>query len=196
MKQKTQSDRLRSTPGMWILFCIILIAALALSILCIELILQKATGKTLPTRIFTSGNHVVSIKLPNNWVMVDSESESDIVISSPTGQESIAVAKSSRNNLKTAYAMFRLELNDAFPDLSGSDIVFEEKTVGSVKMYWSEIEYRGALYVCGVKDAKDCVVKFVYMVDEPDNVRSDLETIVASINYRQKLTADGGVSDE
>jgi hypothetical protein len=187
MKSKSpEFKKLKSTPGMWIIYFIYLALIVALSIYCCEKIIATYTGELLPTKVFTVENDVVSLKLPDDWSLQSSSSEDGITFKSSTGYESLSIAKISNMNIEQAKIMYMLELNGEFPNATGSTLSYTEKDVGNKKMYVTQIVYENKYYLCGVRESGNTIIKFSYAASIMAGEIADIDEMINSINYREK----------
>ena len=78
---QTEFKKLKSTPGMWVIFIVFLGILVGISILFLNHAFNLMTEDALPTRVFTVENDVVSIKLPNHWEMSSTSTSKQITLS-------------------------------------------------------------------------------------------------------------------
>ena len=182
--QKT--NRLRSTPGMWILFFIFLSIIVAISIYGVNTLLDTWSGKSLPTRVFTIEEDVISLKLPENWNMTSNTTDDGITFTASTGYETLSIAKMPYSSITQASIFFLLELEGMFPGVNVSNISYTQTEIGGKKLYATQIYYGNMYYLCGVRESGNTIIKFVYNASIMAGEISDIDSIINSINYREK----------
>lgn len=180
----TEYKRLKSTPGMWIIFFAFLALIVSISIFCTHTLLQRMSGDILPTQVFTVENDVVSLKLPNDWNMSSSSSTNSITWTSKDGYESLSISSTKEASVAEASIMYMLELRNMFPDVSSDTLEYAERTINGKKMFATHIMYKSQYYLCGVMESGNTIIKFVYSASSMVGEVSDIDTIIGSINYR------------
>ena len=182
--------RLKSTPGMWIIFAVLLSITVACSILIINSWILENSGESLPTKVFTVEEDVVSLKLPDDWMLLSSSTKKSITFQSKDGYESLSITKCSETNVQDASIFYMLELKDMFPDVSGEQLQYSEIEYGGSKMFATQILYNNQYYLCGVKESGNTIIRFVYSASIMAGEIADIDSIVKSINYREKTQKD------
>jgi hypothetical protein len=177
--------RLKSTPGMWIIYFAFLGVLLAISIIGINTFIKQSSGDLLATKVYTIGEDVVSIKMPDNWTLSSSSDTDAITWTSDNGYESLSISAVDATSLSEASIVYMLELRNAFPDAT-SDFEYNEVTIGGKKMFAVQIMYESIYYLCGIKESGNTFIKFVYSASAMSGEISDIDTMIASINYRKK----------
>ena len=180
--------RLKSTPGMWILYFIFLGILLTISILGINRFIQLASGDSLPTKVFTLDNgkysDVVSLKLPEDWIQSSDSSDKALTWLSKDGYESLSISAVNEKSVAEASVMYMLEIRNMFPDATG-DFQYNEVSIGNKKMFATQILYESKYYLCGVRESGNTIIKFVYSASSMAGEISDIDAIISSINYRK-----------
>ncbi len=176
--------RLKSTPGMWIIFLAFLAVLVTISILCTNALLSRMAGDTLPTQVFTIDSDVVSIKIPDDWTLSDTSSTKSVTWTSKDGYESLSVSKIKDTDLTQASIMYMLELRSTFPDANTDDLEYSENTINGKKVFVTSIMYKSQYYLCGVMESGNTLIKFVYSASSMAGEISDIDMIIGSINYR------------
>lgn len=178
-------QRIKTTPGMWIVFVLFLAFTVGLTIFLTNQFLYRASGQILATKVFTVENDVVSLKLPDNWKMDNTESVNAINFVSDSGQESLSIAATTEKDISEAAIMYMLELRNVFPDIDTSSMEYnEDTTLNGKKIFATNIMYQGQYYLCGVMESGNTIIKFVYSTSSLTTEISDIDTIIGSINYR------------
>ena len=177
--------RLKSTPGMWIIYFAFLGVLLAISIIGINTFINQASGDLLATKVYTIEDDVISIKMPDNWTLSNNSDLDAITWTSDNGYESLSISSVDSPTVSEASIVYMLELRNAFPDAS-SDFKYNEVTIGGKKMFATQIMYESKYYLCGVKESGNTIIKFVYSASAIAGEISDIDTMIASINYRKK----------
>ena len=177
--------RLKSTPGMWIIYFAFLGVLLAISIIGINTFINQASGDLLSTKVYTIEDDVISIKMPDNWTLSSNSDLDAITWTSDNGYESLSISSVDSPTVSEASIVYMLELRNAFPDAS-SDFKYNEVTIGGKKMFATQIMYESKYYLCGVKESGNTIIKFVYSASAISGEISDIDTMIASINYRKK----------
>lgn len=175
----------KNTPGMWIIFIVLLIISVTLTIVMFNAILFRVGGETLPTRVFTVGKNVVSLKLPNDWTFIQSDSDDVFTWQSKDGYESLSVSPAKETNLAEASTMYLLEIKNMFPNADMSSLVYNESTINGKKAFAMNISYESKYYIIGVMEDGDTMIKFVYAASIMTGEISDIDAIIGSINYRK-----------
>ena len=175
----------RNTPGMWIIFIVLLAASVGLTILMFNAVLFRAAGETLPTRVFTVGSNVVSLKIPNDWSFIQSDSDTVFTWQSKDGYESLSVSPATEPTLEEASLMYMLEIKGMFPDTDMSNLTYNESTINGKKAFAMNISYESKYYIIGVIESGETLVKFVYSASIMTGEISDIDVIIGSINYRK-----------
>ena len=178
-------ERIKTTPGMWIVFVLFLALTVGLTIFLTNQFLYRASGQILATKVFTVENDVVSLKLPNDWDITDTESVNAINFASDSGQESLSIAAMQEKTVEEAAIMYMLELRNVFPDIDTSAMEYnEDTTLNGKKIFATNIMYEGQYYLCGVMESGNTIIKFVYSTSSFTTEIADIDTIIGSINYR------------
>ena len=180
----TEYKRLKSTPGMWIIFLAFLALIVSISIFCTHTLLQRMSGDVLPTQVFTVESDVISLKLPSDWGMSTSSSSKSVTWTSKDGYESLSVSSTTASSVAEASIMYMLELRNMFPDVSVDTLNYSESTINGKKMFATHIMYKSQYYLCGVMESGNTIIKFVYSASSMVGEVSDIDTIIGSINYR------------
>ena len=180
-------ERIKTTPGMWIIFIIVLAFFVGLTIFLTNQLLLRASGDILATKVFTIEDDVVSIKLPDNWNITSTDSINAINFASSDGYESLSIAAVKEKTVREASIMYMLELKNMFPDIDASTMTYDESyTLNGKKMFATNILYQGQYYLAGVMESGNTIIKFVYSTSSLTSEISDIDTIIGSINYRAK----------
>lgn len=180
-------ERIKTTPGMWIVFVLFLALSVGLTIFLTNQLLLRASGDLLATKVFTIEDDVVSIKLPDNWDITSTDSVNAINFASSDGYESLSIAATKEETVKEASIMYMLELKNMFPDIDASTMTYDESyTLNGKKMFAVNILYQGQYYLAGVMESGNTIIKFVYSTSSLTSDISDIDTIIGSINYRAK----------
>lgn len=183
--QKTEFKRLRSTPGMWIIFIVFLSMLVAVSIFFWNRLFNMLAEDSMPTRVFTIEDDVMSLKLPDNWEMSSSSTEKQTTFTSSNGYESLSISKTTATSLSSASIVYMLELRGMFPDASADSLAYTQTESNGRQMYVTQIMYGNRYYLCGVQQNGDLILRFVYSASIMTGEISDIDTIIASINYRE-----------
>ncbi len=190
-------ERIKTTPGMWIIFCLFLALSVGLTIFLTNQFLLRASGDILATKVFTVEDDVVSIKLPDDWDIASTDSVKAINFASSDGYESLSIAATKEKTVKEASVMYMLELKNMFPDIDSSTMTYDESyTLNGKKMFAVNILYQGQYYLAGVMESGNTIIKFVYSTSSLTSEISDIDTIIGSINYRAKEVKNEVTSDE
>lgn len=177
-------QKLKSTPGMWVLYFIYLALLVSITIFAFNYLVEDSQGGRLPTKVFAVEKDVVSIKLPDNWQITDAETTKSINFASDNGYESLSISPASEDNLKEASIMYMLELKNMFPDAS-ADFAYNEMQINGKNTFATQILYKSKYYLCGVMESGNVVIRFVYSASVVASEVSDIDTIIGSINYRK-----------
>lgn len=177
-------QKLKSTPGMWVLYFVYLAILVSVTIFAFNYIVEDSHGLRLPTKVFTVENDVVSIKLPENWYITDAETTKAINFESDNGYESLSISPASETSIKEASIMYMLELKNMFPDAS-ADFVYNEMQLNGKATFATQILYKSKYYLCGVMESGNTIIRFVYSASVVSSEVSDIDTIIGSINYRK-----------
>ena len=183
--QKTEFKRLRSTPGMWVIFVVFLSALVAISIFFWNRLFHMLAEDAIPTRVFTIEDDVISLKLPDDWEMVSTSTKKQITLTSSSGYESLSISKTSETSLSSASIIYMLELRSMFPDASADSLAYTQTEINGKAMYVTQIMYGNRYYLCGVQQNKDLIIRFVYSASAMAGEIADIDAIIASINYRE-----------
>jgi hypothetical protein len=181
----------KSSPGMWILFFVTLAITVGVTIYVINTLISAASGTLLPTKVFTIDDDVVSIQLPEDWVVNKDSSKKAITWNSKNGYEGLSIAAMDESNLKDASIIYMLELKETFQGVSTENLTFEENTINGKPVFAVNVMYQSRYYLCGVMESGNTIIKFVYSASLVTGEISDIDTIIGSINYRK-----GGVNRE
>jgi hypothetical protein len=185
MNDNKPYEKLKSTPGMWIIFVLFLAVSVGLTIFLTNQFLYRAGGEILSTKVFTIDQDVVSIKLPDDWDLDVTESTKSINFISGSGHESLSIASTKETDIKEASVMYMLELRNTFPDIDPNEMKYDENfTLNGKKAFATNIMYKGQYYLCGVMESGNTIIKFVYSTYSLTTEISDIDTIIGSINYR------------
>lgn len=177
-------QKLKSTPGMWVLYFVYLAILVSVTIFAFNYIVEDSQGLRLPTKVFTVENDVVSIKLPENWYITDAETTKAINFESDNGYESLSISPASETSIEEASIMYMLELKNMFPDAS-ADFVYNEMQLNGKATFATQILYKSKYYLCGVMESGNTIIRFVYSASVVSSEVSDIDTIIGSINYRK-----------
>jgi hypothetical protein len=180
----TEYKKLKSTPGMWVIYFVCLGVMVGMSILAINLTLQKMAGSVLSTQVFTIQKDVVSIKLPDDWAIKGDSDTNAITWLSKDGYESLSISKANETSVIDASFMYLLEIRNMFPDVSLDNLDYNESELNGKKMFAMHIMYDSRYYLCGVMESGNSVVKFVYSASVMAGEIADIDEIIGSINYR------------
>ena len=175
----------KNTPGMWIIFIVLLVVSVGLTIVMFNAILFRNAGETLPTRVFTVGTNVVSLKIPDDWSFIQSDSDDVFTWQSKDGYESLSVSPAKEPTLEEASLMYLLEIKAMFPDADMNNLSYNESTINGKKAFAMNISYESKYYIIGVIESGDTMVKFVYAASIMTGEISDIDAIIGSINYRK-----------
>ena len=176
--------RLKSTPGMWIIFFAYLALIVGISIFGTHTLLMRMSGDSLPTQVFTVDDDVVSLKLPSDWSLQASSTTNSITWTSKNGYESLSISKMKETSVMEGSIMYMLELRTLFPDVNADSLQYSENTINGKKAFVTTIMYKSQYYVCGVMESGNSIIKFVYSASSMTGEIVDIETIIGSINYR------------
>ena len=182
---QTEFKKLKSTPGMWVIFIVFLGILVGISILFLNHAFNLMTEDALPTRVFTVENDVVSIKLPNHWGMSSTSTSKQITLTSSSGYESISISKASESNVTDASIIYMLELRGLFPNANADSLAYTESDIDGKKMYVTQVMYGNRYYLCGVRESGNTIIRFVYSASVMTGEISDIDSIIQSINYRE-----------
>ena len=180
----SEYKKLKSTPGMWIIYFVFLAIIVTISIVCTNALLMQMAGDSLPTRVFTVGEDAISIKIPDNWTLQDTSTTDAVTWVSDNGYESLSVSSTKYQSVTEASVMYMLELQSAFPDVTMDNFEYKETEINGKKMFATQILYDSRYYLCGVKESGNTIIKFVYSASVMIGEISDIDTIIGSINYR------------
>ena len=180
----SEYKRLKSTPGMWIIFFAYLLLLVGISIWGTHTLLLKMSGDLIPTQVFTIEDDVVSLKLPDDWSLLSSSSTNSVTWTSDNGYESLSISKMKETSIVEASTMYMLELRTAFPNVNTNSLQYTTNTINGKKTFVTTIMYESKYYVCGVMESGNTIIKFVYSASSLAGEISDIETIIGSINYR------------
>lgn len=180
--------RLKSTPGMWILYFVFLGILLSISIIGINKFISLASGDSLPTKVFTIDNgkysDVVSLKIPDDWLQSSESDSNALTWISKDGYESLSISSVNEKSVAEASVMYMLEIRNMFPDVE-ANFEYNEINIGDKKMFATQILYESKYYLCGVRESGNTIIKFVYSASAMAGEISDIDTIIESINYRK-----------
>ena len=177
---------LKSTPRMWIIFIVYTLLISGITIWGITKLFDTWAEDSLATKVFTIEDDVVSLKLPDDW-NIEKESDGNLITFKSGDQyESLSIASLPEKDLGTASIAFMLELNGMFPDVSGDMMAYSKTQMNGKNMYVTQIQYQNKYYLCGVMDSGNTIIKFVYSASVMSGEISDIDTIIGSINYRNK----------
>lgn len=183
----SEYKRLKSTPGMWIIFFAFLALLVGISIFFTHTLFLRMSGETLPTQVFTVEDDVVSLKLPTDWSLSKTSTMKAVTWTSKDGYESLSVSKTSEKTVSEASMMYMLELKNMFPDVSTDSFEYTERELNGKVMFATHLMYQGQYYLCGVMESGNTLIKFVYSASAMTGEIADIDEIIGSINYR-----DGG----
>ena len=184
MLRTSDYKRLKSTPGMWVLYFVYLAILVAITIIAFNFIVSHNNGDRLPTKVFTVEKDVVSLKLPETWYAEDIESTKSINFKSSNGYESLSISPAKESTVAEASVMYMLELRNMFPETS-SNFEYTETTINGKKSFATQIMYESKYYLCGVMESGNTIIRFVYSASVVASEISDIDTIIGSINYRK-----------
>lgn len=185
MVKKTEFKRLKSTPGMWALFIVFLFVISGISILLWDRFFYMLSENSIPTRVFTVENDVVSLKLPDGWDISESSNQKQITFTSSSGYESLSISKASETSVASASITYMLELRSMFPDVDASSLAYTETDIDGKTMYVTQLMYKNRYYLCGVRKSGNSIIRFVYSASVMAGEISDIDTIITSINFRE-----------
>ena len=185
MVKKTEFKRLKSTPGMWALFIVFLFVISGISILLWDRFFYMLSENSIPTRVFTVENDVVSLKLPDGWDISESSNQKQITFTSSSGYESLSISKASETSVASASITYMLELRSMFPDVDASSLAYTETDINGKTMYVTQLMYKNRYYLCGVRESGNSIIRFVYSSSVMAGEISDIDTIITSINFRE-----------
>ena len=181
----SEYKKLKSTPGMWIIYFVFLAIIVGISIWGTMTFLYQLSGDILPTKVFTIDKDVVSLRLPDDWSINEESTLNAITWSSKDGYESLSISKTSYKNITEASVMYVMEIRDMFPDTSLENLNYKETEIEGKKMFAMHILYDSRYYLCGVKESGNTIIKFVYSASALAGEISDIDAIIGSINYRE-----------
>lgn len=187
--QTEQYERLKSTPGMWVIFFVFLSILVSISIFFLNKIVVGLSEDAIPIKVFTVGDDVISLQLPDDWELSSTTDNQQITFKSKDGFESLSVSNSNDKSISSASILYMLELRTLFPDADSSTLSFSENEIDGKKTYLTQIMYNNRYYLCGVKESGNTVIKFVYSASVMSGEISDIDQIISSIHYREGGTA-------
>ena len=176
--------KLKSTPGMWIVYFVFLAILVTISVVGTNMLLNKMTGDALSTKVFTVGKDAISIKIPDNWSLQTTSTTDAVTWVSDNGYESLSISSTKYSSVTEASVMYMLEIQGMFPDASMENFDYKETEINGKKMFAMHILYDSRYYLCGVKESGNTIIKFVYSASAMIGEISDIDTIIGSINYR------------
>lgn len=177
------APRLKSTIGMWIVFFLFLAILLSISIAGINSFISINSNDSLATNVYTIGDDVFSMKVPETWTMdSSSDTSSGISFLSANGYESLYFSPS-KLSFEQESAIYLIEINEMF----NQQLSFTSSSIADKKIKATQIMLNNTYYLCGVKESGNTVIRFMYtasiMIQDP----SPIDEIIESINYRQKI---------
>lgn len=176
----------KSKPGMWIIYFVVLGLLVWISILGINRCLEYMSEDSLPTHVYTIEDDVISLRLPDTWTVTSGTKSGSITFESNTGYESLSIVKTSEQTLTEASIMYMLELRNMFVDVSTDKMSYSETTLNGKKTFATQILYNNKYYLCGVMESGNSIIRFVYSASVMAGEISDIDSIIGSINYRAK----------
>lgn len=185
MVKKTEFKRLKSTPGMWALFIVFLFVISGISILLWDRFFYMLSENSIPTKVFTVENDVISLKLPDGWDISESSSQKQITFTSSSGYESLSISKASETSVASASITYMLELRSLFPDVDAGSLAYTKTDIDGKTMYVTQLMYKNRYYLCGVRESGNSIIRFVYSSSVMAGEISDIDTIITSINFRE-----------
>lgn len=185
MVNKTEFKRLKSTPGMWVLFVVFLFVASGISIFLWNKFFYMLSENSIPTKVFTVENDVISLKLPDGWDISESSSQKQITFTSSSGYESLSISKASETSVASASITYMLELRSLFPDVDAGSLAYTKTDIDGKTMYVTQLMYKNKYYLCGVRESGNSIIRFVYSASVMAGEISDIDTIITSINFRE-----------
>lgn len=184
--QKQEFTRLRSTPRMWIVFFIYLAIVSGITIACLSHLFNIWSEDTLPTKVFTVEDDVISLKIPDDWTITSDSDGNQVTFKSGDSYESLSIATMDDATVTAASITFMLEIQGMFPDVKADMTSYSEMELGNKKAYVTQVEYYSKYYLCGVMESGNTIIKFVYSASVMAGEIADIDMIIGSINYRDK----------
>ena len=138
----SEYKRLKSTPGMWIIFFAFLALIVGISIFFTHTLVLRLSGETMPTQVFTIEDDVVSLKLPSDWSLSTSSTEKAVTWTSKDGYESLSISKTSEKTVSEASMMYMLELRNMFPDVAADSFEYSEREINGKVMFATHLMYQ------------------------------------------------------
>ena len=184
--QKQEFTRLRSTPRMWLVFFIYLAIVSGITIACLSHLFNIWSEDTLPTKVFTVEDDVISLKIPDDWTITSDSDGNQVTFKSGDSYESLSIATMDDATVTAASITFMLEIQGMFPDVKADITSYSEMELGNKKAYVTQVEYYSKYYLWGVMESGNTIIKFVYSASVMAGEISDIDMIIGSINYRDK----------
>jgi hypothetical protein len=177
-------QKLKSTPGMWVLYFLYLAILVGVTIFAFNIIATQSSGDRLPTKVFTVEKDVISLKLPEDWYAEEMVSTKAINFKSNNGYESLSISTVKESDVSEASIMYMLELKNMFPNVS-TNFQYNESKINGKTLFATQIMYESKYYLCGVMESGNTIIRFVYSASVTAAEISDIDTIIGSINYRK-----------